>query len=329
MEQKKMKAIVCTKYGSPDYLQLKEVNRPTPKENEVLVKVHASTTTTADTMMRRAEPFISRLFLGFTKPRNDIMGTGFAGKVVAVGSAVRDFNPGDAVFGETGVNFGANAEYVCVPEDGLILRKPTSMSFEEAATICDGPLTSWNFMKELANIQAGQRVLINGASGSLGTAAVQLAKYFGAEVTGVCGPASIALVKSLGADHVIDYTLKDFTKGASKYHVIYDTVGKSSFARSKKVLTENGTYLSPVLNLTLLFQMMFTAIFGTKKALFSATGLRPVTELLPLLQEITKLMASGHLKTIIDKRFPLEKTAEAHRYVDTGHKKGNVVIVLA
>ena len=245
-----------------------------------------------------------------------------------IGKAVTRFKVGDAVFGETGVNFGANAEYVCAPEDGVLLRKPDTISYEDAATLSDGPLTSMNFLKEMAKIKKGQKVLINGASGSLGTAAVQLAKYFGAEVTGVCGPNNIELVKSLGADRVIDYSSDDFTRNGETYDIIYDTVGKLSFSRCKGSLSENGIYLSPVLGLGLLFQMIKTSLFGTKKALFSATGLRPAAELRPLLQEIKEFIETGHLTLIIDKCFPLEQTVEAHRYVDTGHKKGNVVLVV-
>lgn len=276
--------------------------------------------------MRRAEPFISRFFLGFSKPKNPITGTGFAGTVEATGNAVTLFQTGDRVFGETGVNFSANAEYVCVPEDGVLTTMPANMRFEDAAPVSDGALTSLNFLREMAKIQRGQKVLINGASGSLGTSAVQLAKYFGAEVTGVCGPANAAMVKSLGADHVIDYTKEDFTTTGQTYDIIFDTVGKRSFSSCKKALTKTGIYLSPVLGFSLLVQMLRTSMVGSKKAMFSATGLRPAPELRVLLQELKALMAAGQLQTIIDKQYPLEQTADAHRYVDMGHKKGNVVI---
>lgn len=322
----KMKAIVCTKYGSPDYLQVQSVDKPVPKENEVLIKVHASTVTRADTMMRRADPFISRFFLGLTKPKHDIMGTGVAGEIVAIGKSVSRFQVGDAVFGETGVTFGANAEFVSVAEDGVLLKKPESISHEVAATLADGPLTSINFLKMLAKVKKGQKVLINGASGSLGTAAVQLAKHFGVEVTGVCGPTSIELVKSLGADQVIDYTKEDFTTNGLAYDVIYDTVGTLSFNQVRDSLTANGIYLSPVLDVKLLFHVLKTSLFGGKKAKFSATGLRPATELRLLLSEIKKLVENERLKLIIDRSYALEEVTEAHRYVDAGHKKGNVVI---
>lgn len=327
MHVPKMKAIVCTKYGSPDYLQVQEVAKPQPKENEILIKVKATTVTKADTMMRRAEPFISRFFLGFFKPRNSIMGTGFSGVVEQVGKAVKDYQKGDLVFGETGVNFSANAEYICLPQDGVLASKPSNLSHEEAAPLCDGPLTSLNFLKNLGNIKAGQKVLINGASGSLGTAAVQLAKYYGAEVTGVCSTRNIALVKSLGADKVVDYTTTDFTQTGEKYDIIYDTVGKSSFSRCKNVLSSNGLYLSPVLNMRLLFQMMWTSKMSSQKAMFSATGLLPPPELRLMLEELTAIIKKGKLKMVIDSQYALEEAVTAHYYVDRGHKRGSVVLI--
>lgn len=321
-----MKAIVCTKYGSPDFLQLQNVDKPIPKDNEVLIKVNATIVTAADSMMRRADPFISRFFLGFLKPKNPIIGTGLAGEIEAIGPAVKLFKVGDRVFGESLLKFGANAEYVCIPEEGVLTIKPDNIPFEVLATVCDGPLTSLNFLKNIANIKAGHRVLINGASGSLGTAAVQLAKHFGAEVTGVCSSKNLDLVKALGATKVIDYTKDDFTKNGLKYDIVFDTVGKSSFSKCKKVLTKNGIYLSPVLDFTLLFQMMWTSIIGHKKAMFSATGIQAVPELLKLLNELKELIVAGKLKSIIDRRYSLEEVADAHRYVDTGHKRGNVII---
>lgn len=327
MHTLKMKAIVCTRYGSPEFLQLRELERPVPKDDEVLVKVFATTVTTADTMMRRAIPFISRFFLGFFRPNKPVTGTGFAGKIVAVGSEVKHFTVGQEVFGETGVNFGANAEYLTITETAVLALKPEAISYEEAATITDGPLTSLNFLSKLAQVSSGQRVLINGASGSLGTAAVQLAKHLGAEVTGVCSTANVDLVRSLGADYVIDYTKTDFTKTGKTYDVIFDTVGKSSFSSSKAALTANGLYLSPVLGLGLLLQMLRTGLFGAKKAIFSATGLQPHPELKQLLEKLTALLQSQQLRIVIDKRFPLEQTPKAHQYVDQGHKRGNVVII--
>lgn len=324
-----MKAIVCTKYGSPEVLELQELPKPSPKDQEVLVRIHATTVTAADSMMRRADPFISRFFLGFNKPKNPITGTGFAGKIEAVGKDVKKFKVGEEVFGETGVTFGANAEYVCVAEAGVIRHKSPEMSFEEAATICDGVLTSYNFLTGLAKVQRGHKVLIIGASGSLGTAAVQLAHHVGANVTGICSTSNIALVKSLGADAVIDYTRVDFTKTGEKYDIIYDTVGKSSFSKSKSSLRAKGQYISPIGGFSMLLDMLWTSMFGKKKAKFSATGFLPAPDLLSFLEEIENLFSSGKIKSVIDRYYPLSQVADAHRYVDKGHKKGNVVIQVA
>lgn len=323
-----MKAIVCTNYGSPDVLLLKEVEKPIPKDNEILIKVYATTVTAADCMMRKGTPFYGRFFLGLMRPKNPVTGTGFAGVVEATGSDVKQFKKGDQVFGETGVNFSANAEYVCLSENGVIATLPDNMSYEEAAPVCDGALTSLNFLKTIGNIQSGQKVLINGAAGSLGTSAIQLASYFGADVTGVCSTANIELVRSLGADTVIDYTREDFTRTGQSYDLIFDTIGKSSFNRCKSSLTREGLYLSPVLGLPLLLQMVWTSMFGSKKAKFSATGLLPVSELRLRLNELMTPFEAGKLKSVIDQRYPLEQTADAHRYVEKGHKKGNVVITV-
>ena len=323
-----MKAIVSTGYGSPEVLQLQSFAKPTPKENELLIRIVATPITTADTMMRKGTPFYARFFLGLMKPRNPIPGTGFAGVVESVGDSVLQFRVGDEVFGETKLGFGANAEYICIPEDGLVIKKPRNISFEEAAPVCDGALTSFNFLKHIAQIQAGQKILINGASGSLGTAAVQLAAYFGAEVTGVCSTKNIELVQSLGAHQVIDYTQEDLTQIDSQFDIIYDTVGKLSYPSVKHLLAPNGIFMSPVLSLKLLVQMIWTSYVGDKKVKFSATGLKSVEELRPMLNKIKELMQENTLKLLVDKRFSLEEAVEAHRYVDTGHKRGNVVVVI-
>ena len=321
-----MKAIVTTKYGSPDVLQLRDIEKPVPKDNEVLIKIHAATITTAETMMRTGYPLIGRLFMGLTKPKNVVSGTGFAGKIEAIGKNVKLFKIGDQVFGESLFHFGTHAEYVCIQEEGIIALKPENISYEEAAVVGDGHITSLNFLKKLARLQSGQRILINGASGSLGTAAIQLAKHFGAEITAVCSSRNLDLVKSLGADNVIDYTQDDFTKNGKTYDVIYDTVGKSTFTRCKNSLTKKGVYISPVLGLPLLFQMLKTSISGSRKAQFSATGTLPVSTIRTFLQEIKELMEAGQLRSVIDKRYSLEQVAEAHRYIETGHKTGNVVL---
>ncbi len=327
MSDKKMKAIVATGYGGYEVLKLTNLSIPEPKENEVLIKVHASSATRADQMMLSGKPYIGRLFTGLKRPKHPIPGTGFAGEVAGTGGKVKGFKKGDRVFGETTLGFSTNAEYLTVPEEGVILPMPENMSFAEGAGFCDGPLTSLNFLKEIAGIQAGQKVLVNGASGSLGSAAVQLAHYFGAEVTGVCGPKNIGLVKSLGADHVIDYSQSDFTRSEEKYDLVYDTVGKSSFSKAKRVLKDGGLYLSPVLKSGLLFQMILTSLSGKKKAKFAASGLKKDHELRELLQELVDIFSEGRLEIVIDRQFPLEKLAEAHKHIAKGHKKGNVVIV--
>lgn len=321
-----MKAIITTGYGSPEVFKVEDVAKPIARPNEILVRIHASSVSRADTMMRTGKPYIGRLMLGLTKPKNPIWGTGFAGVVEAVGSEVTRFKVGDKVFGENIDTMGTYAEYVTVTEDGIVAHLPENLSFEEAAGLCDGCITSLNFLVNLGNIKSGQKVLINGASGSLGTAAIQIARHFGAEVTGVCSTRNIDLVKKLGADHVIDYTREDFTSNLNAYDLIYDTVGVHSFAACRPALTEKGVYVSPVLGMRLLKDMMITSVFGKKKAKFSATGALPVKETKRLMEMLLEIIEAGNLRAILDRRYPLEQLAEAHRYIDTGHKKGNVVL---
>lgn len=323
-----MKAIIANAYGGSEVLQLKKVERPQPGANEILVKVFASTVTTADSMMLSGKPYFGRLFTGIRKPKHAIPGTGFAGEVVSIGTGVKKFRNGMNAFGVTTLGMSANAEFVSVPESGVILPMPESMNFADAATFGDGPVTSLNFLNEVAQMKAGQKVVINGASGSLGTAAVQLAKYLGAEVTAVCSTRNLGLIKSLGADQVIDYTKKDFTQLNETFDVVFDTIGKSSYSKCKNILSENGQYLSPVMQLSTLMQMLWTSVFGKKKAKFAATGLRSDAELASLFDELQKIYSDGHLKVVIDRQFPLEKVAEAYTYVASGHKKGNVIIVV-
>lgn len=323
-----MKAIITTGYGSPEIFKLDNVAKPSEKPNEILVRIHASSVTRADTMMRTGKPYIGRLMLGLTKPKNQIWGTGFAGVVEAVGSEVTKFKVGDKVFGENIKTFGTYAEYVVIEEDSIVAHMPENLSFDGAAGMCDGGVTSLNFLCNLGNIKEGQKVLINGASGALGTAAVQIAKHFGAIVTGVCSTNNIDMVKDLGADHVIDYTKQDFTSNTNTYDLIYDTVGKSSFDKCQDALTENGVYSSPVLGFPLLSNMVVTSLFGTKKAKFSATGALPEKETKRLLDTLIEIIKAGHLKGIIDRAYPLEKLSEAHHYIDKGHKKGNVILRL-
>jgi len=323
-----MKAVTIHAYGGPEVLRVQEVSKPSVQPNEILVAVKASGVTTADSLMRQGTPRFARLFLGFRKPKHTIVGTGYAGVIVDVGSEVSKFRVGDEVFGETSVSFGANAEFVAVPDDGIILKKPAFLDYASASLMCDGPLTSMNFLQNLGEVQPGQRVLINGASGSLGTAAVQLAKRMGAHVTGVCSTKNMDMVRSLGADEVIDYTKTDFTKGSATYDVIYDTVGKSSFGASKRVLAQKGKYLSPVISIGLLFQMMGTSIIGSKKALFEATGLKKPEPLKEMLRTLLVHMQEDAFKVIIDRQFSLAEAVDAHAYVDSGHKRGNVVLTV-
>ena len=323
-----MKAIQYTNYGSHDVLKVEETKKPEPSADEILVKIHASSVTRADTMMREGSPYLGRLMLGLLKPKYTGIGTGFAGVVEAVGSKVTDYKVGDAVFGESIFGLGTNAEYVCVPANGVIAKKPHNITFAEACSVCDGPLTSINFLRDVGEIKKGQNVLIVGASGSLGSAAVQIAKHFGATVTAVCSGRNALWVKDLGADFIIDYEKENFTHTKLQYDIIYDTVGKHSFGACKKSLCKNGVYLSPVFGIGNLLQMLWTSIFGGKKAKFSATGMRPMPELRELLNEVKALFESEKMVSIIDKQFPLLETAAAHAYVDKGHKKGNVVICL-
>lgn len=322
-----MKAAIMRAYGTPDVLSVEKINTPTPSDHEVLIKILSSTVTRADTMMMTGKPYIGRLFLGLSKPKNPIPGTGYAGVVEAVGKEVEGFFVGEEVFGETTTAMGANAEYLVVSPESVLLHKPESISFEEAATYGDGLVTSYNFLHKIVDVKPGQKVLINGASGSLGTAAIQLAKYFGAEVTAVCSTKNVELVKSLGAHHVIDYKVKDFTKDFEKYDVIFDTIGASSFRASKRVLKKQGVYLSPVLNLGILIQSIRSSFVKGKVARFAATGMKKDFELREMMEEILKIYHSGGIKSIIDKRFSLDNIGMAYHYVSKGHKVGNVVII--
>lgn len=323
-----MKAIVYTQYGSPDVLQLQEVAKPTPKDDQVLIRVCATTVTATDNAFRKGMPLITRAFTGLRRPKITILGDMLAGEIEAVGKDVTLFQPGDQVFGSTGPGFGAHSEYICLPEKAALATKPANMSYGEAAAICDGALTALPFLRDTAHIQRGQKVLINGASGSIGTVAVQLAKYFGTEVTGVCSTANVEMVRSLGADQVIDYTQEDFTRNGQTYDIIFDAVGKLSFLQCKRALTHNGIYLSTTLTMATVPHALWTSVVGSKKAKFSATGLRPASERAKDLLFLKELIEAGKLHAVIDRCYSMDHIAEAYRHVDTGHKKGNVIITL-
>jgi NADPH:quinone reductase-like Zn-dependent oxidoreductase len=322
-----MKAIESKKYGSPEVFQFNELTKPCPKPLEVLIKVHATTVTAADIMMRKGAPVIGRLYLGLIKPKRTILGFDFAGEIVEVGKDVSSFKIGDKVFGGT-TTLGCYAEYVCVNSEDVLTTLPENITYEAAAPVSGSAITVWTFLKGKTDIKKNQKVLINGASGGLGTYAVQIAKHFGAEVTGVCSTGNIELVKSLGADHVIDYTKDDFTKKEDEYDIIFDTVGKSSFVQCKKSLTQNGVYLSAVMTFPLIIQMIWTSFFEGKKAKSSATGLLPVKQRLNYLLELKDLLKNGEIKTVIDHRYHLSQMADAHEYVEKGRKKGSVIITI-
>ncbi len=319
-----MKAMSYAQFGPAEVLQLKELDKPSPRANEVLIRIHATTVAAEDPGMR-ASPGLN----GFLKPKKPILGFYLAGEIEAVGKDVTRFRAGDQVYGNTGLGLlGAYAEYLCMPEGGALVSKPVRLTYAEAAAVPNGALTALPFLRDQAKIQSGQKVLINGAAGAVGSSAVQLAKYFGAQVTGVCSATNLEMVKSLGADRVIDYTNQDFARTGETYDIIFDTVGKSSFARCKGSLTQRGVYLATVPTPAIILLMAWTAMLGSQKVRFAATGLRPASAKTKDLLFINTLIETGQLKAVIDRRYPLEQMAEAHRYVETGRKKGNVVITM-
>lgn len=322
-----MKAVVYTNYGSPDVLQLVEIAKPIPQGNEVLIKIHATTVTSGDWRLRSLKMpvgfgLISRLVFGVWKPRQPILGTELAGEVESVGKDVSKFQVGDRVLGFSGAGMGCHVEYKCVPEDGMVVLKPDNLSYEEAAAISFGGTTAWDFLRR-GNLQSGEKVLINGAAGGVGTAAVQIAKYLGADVTGVCSTANLELVQSLGADRAIDYTQVDFTANGETYDIIMDTVGTAPFARVKNSLTAGGRLLQVLAGLPDVLSAPLISMTGSKKVIAG-----PAAERVEDLQLLAKLAAAGAFKPFIDRSYPFDRIAEAHSYVDTGHKRGNVVVTL-
>ncbi|MBN2089288.1 NAD(P)-dependent alcohol dehydrogenase [candidate division KSB1 bacterium] len=330
-----MRAMIVTKYGSPEVLQLSGVAKPVPKDTEILVRIQATSVGYGDIVARNFKAIAPRkfnmpllfwlfakIYFGFSKPKIKILGSEFAGEIESVGKHVTLFKPGDQVFGYLGQGMGAYAEYRCMPENGCVTIKPANLTFEEAAVVPYGAIMALNLLRK-AKIQPGQNVLINGASGGIGSAAVQIAKHFGAEVTGVCGTLRLEFVKSLGADNVIDYTREDFTQNGETYDLIFDILGKISFARCKNSLKQNGIYLLASFKMKQLYQMLWTSLKGGRRVV-CAIAPGNTEDLL----SVKTLIEAGNIKAIIDKRFPLEQAAEAHRYVEAGHKQGHVVITV-
>jgi NADPH2:quinone reductase len=314
-----------TEFGPPEVLRLAEVDQPGVGPTDVLIRVRATTVTTAECLMRRGLPVWGRALLGLRRPRKRfrVLGLEVAGDVVATGARVTRFSVGDAVFGFTGFGVGACAEYKVMPERGSLALKPANASYEEAAAAVDGATTALFFLRDKARVHLGQRVLVNGASGSIGTYAVQLAKHFGAEVTGVCGPGNVELVRSLGADRVVDYTKQDFARTGETYDVIFDAVGKSSYAHCRDALTARGSYVTTV-GLWNNARAVWTSVRGGRTVV---TGMSVnKQESLPYVRE---LVEAGKLAIVVDRRYPLSEIVEAHRYVETGHKRGNVVVTIA
>jgi 2-desacetyl-2-hydroxyethyl bacteriochlorophyllide A dehydrogenase len=317
-----MKAIECTQYGAPEFLQMNEVEKPSPKDNEILIKIHATSVSSGDARMRRADPFVIRLIFGFKSPRKSILGVVVAGEIEAIGKSVSKYRTGDQVFGSSGMNFGAHAEYVAVSEDAVLALKPTNMTYEEAAAIPFGATASLHFLR-IANIQQSQKVLIYGASGALGTLAVQLAKNYGADVTAVCSSSNFELMQSLGADEVIDYTKEDFTENGKKYDVIFDTVGKSSNRKALRSLNKGGYLLLASAGIGTMIGGSIRSIFMSKKIISGV-----IKETVEDMNYFKQLIEKGKLKAVIDRIYTLKQMVEAHTYVDGGHKKGNVVIAI-
>jgi NADPH:quinone reductase-like Zn-dependent oxidoreductase len=319
-----MKAVVYTKYGPPEVLQLKEVVKPTPKDDEVLIRIHATTVNRTDCGFRKPEYFIVRFFSGLFKPKKNILGNEFSGEIEAMGAAVKTFKPGDPVFGLSTYNFGTHAEYICLPEKGSFTIKPANMSYNEAAAVCDGLMLGMNLIRK-KDFTNAPKILINGATGSIGSACVQLAKYYGAKITAVCNTRNLELIKSLGAGEVIDYTKEDFTKNGHQYDTVIDAVGKSSFFKCKKILKPGGVYFSTELGFLSqnIFLAVLTPIFGSKKVKF------------PIPKDSKKdilffknLIEAGKYKAVIDRIYSLGQIIEATKYVETREKTGNVVIEL-
>jgi len=324
-----MKAITYYRYGAPDVVGLEDVPTPSPAAGEILVRVHAGVVTPADGAARKGEPVLIRLMGGVRRPKQPILGSEIAGEVAAVGAGVGRFRMGDRVMAATGDAFGGHAEYVVLSEDAAVERMPDGASYEQGVALAEGPATAMPFLRDHGRVKPGMHVLINGASGSVGSAAIQLARYLGAEVTGVASTANQELMRQLGADHVVDYTKADFTAERDRYDVVFDVAGKSSFSAVKGALRDGGVYLDTYPSLNTVWHQLVTTRFGSKKARFAATGLRKPEQKRPDLVLFRDLFDQGRLTPVIDRSFPMEQAAQAHAYVDTGHKTGNVVLRLS
>ncbi|MEZ5541041.1 MAG: NAD(P)-dependent alcohol dehydrogenase [Pseudomonadota bacterium] len=324
-----MQAAVYDRYGPPDVLQLATLDDPVPAPDAVLIRIRAAAVAAEDCLFRRGRPLAARLATGPVRPRVPVLGSSLAGDIVAVGAAVRRFRPGQRVFAASDSGFGAHAGAVCLPADGALAPLPARLDYAEAVSLCAGGLTALPFLRDAGRIRRGQRVLVIGASGSVGTAAVQLAVHFGAEVTGVCSTAHLELVLALGAERAIDYTREDCTRTAKRYDIVFDTAGKSSFARCRGVLRRGGVYLATVLTPAILLQTLWTRIPGGRRARIMFTGLRPAADKARDLAFLGALADAGAYRPVIDRLYPLERIVEAHRYVEQGHKQGNVIVLPA
>ncbi len=324
-----MLAMTYSHYGPASVLQPADVAMPKIKSTEIIVRVQASTVTPVDCQFRAGDPPIVRLYMGLFRPKKrTVLGSELSGRVEAIGDDVSEFEVGDHVFAATADGTGGHAEYIALPAKGAVTHIPENMSLAQAATLCNGGLTALPFLRDHGRIKPGDRVLIIGASGSIGTCAIELAKHFGAHVTGVCSAANVELVASLGADAVIDYNVADFTRLGQKYDIIFDTVAKSSFANARSALKPNGAYLVTAPSFATVFHMLRAAAFGGKRAVMAATGLRPAGDQRRDMDFLKKLAETGVLRSIIDRTYPFAELAKAHEYVETGHKKGNVVVTM-
>ena len=322
-----MLAAVSRRYGPPDVVTITDVPRPEPGDDEILVRVRAATVGVVDGLARRGSPWYARAHFGPLRPRFPVLGCDFAGQVETAGSAVTRFGVGDAVFGTIAPRFGAHAEFICLPEHGAVAPKPVNVTYAEAAALADA--TALCFLRDQAGLRAGQAVLVNGASGAVGSAAVQLARHVGATVTGVCSGPHVRLVRKLGAESVLDYTRTDFTRAGRSYDVIFDVAGTSSFGRCRRVLNRGGVYLTTAPSPAIFVQMPWTARFGSRRAVVAFTGLRSASEKREDLLVIRELAEASALTPVVGACYPLARIADAHRHVDAGHKKGSIVVMMS